>query len=268
MNLVKRSVKWRFQNPVTIMLTLIQPLMWLLLFSKLFGANQENYTQFVIAGILVMAILFGSGMSGISNYSLKANGSYYRVLISPIKRRSIIIAHALDAEILSFIQLGVLLLLSFLLGVRIETGVLGFLILIPLLAVTSFFVSTLSYFLSTVISDENGFIAVINTFTLPLFFVSTALISKELIPGIFKIPAAINPFSYVIDSIRNIMIETSVNWELYLIAMAIMVMLSILNLKRRNRRKVRPHHLPHTAFSIMASLLRTRYSEKRSLKSF
>jgi len=87
-NLFWRSVKWRFQNPVTIIMTLVQPLIWLLLFSTIFsgGKAEENYTAFILPGILVMGVLSSSGVSGIANYSLKTGGSFYRIMISPVRR--------------------------------------------------------------------------------------------------------------------------------------------------------------------------------------
>ncbi|MBF2440922.1 ABC transporter permease [Listeria seeligeri] len=227
-NLVWRSLKWRFQNPVTIVMTMIQPLMWLLLFANLFSASNNNYMSFILAGILVMAILFSSGMSGIANYSTRENGSYYRVIISPTKRTSIIIAHMIDAMVLSGIQIMVLLVLSFLFGVRFETGIIGILSICVLLVATIAFVSTFSYLLSIVISDENGFIAVVNTFTLPLFFLSTALMTKESMPKIFRIIVSFNPFTYVVDSLRNILTDNAIHWQLYALSVGIVVILAIL----------------------------------------
>lgn len=227
-NLVWRSVKWRFQNPVTIIMTLVNPLMWLLLFANLFGGEQKNYIDFVLAGILVMGVLSSSGMSGIANYSLKENGSYYRIIISPIKRISIIIAHAIDALVLTAIQIGVMLIISFILGVRIQTGVLGFLCLLLLLTITVFFVSILSYILSISIPDENAFIAMINTFVLPLFFLSSALMEKSTLPKVFQIITNINPFTYVVQSLRNIIMNPIINWYHYIMAIIIMSVLTVL----------------------------------------
>lgn len=227
-NLAQKSIKWRFKNPITIVMTMIQPLMWLVLFANLFKENDPNFMSFILAGILVMAILFSSGMSGIANYSLKENGSYYRVMISPTSRKSIIIAHIVDAIVLSGVQVVVLLLISFLFGVRIQSGLLGLLSIIFLLLVMVAFVSTISYLLSIVIPDQNGFIAVINTFTLPLFFLSTALIQKENLSNLFQILVSINPFTYVINSLRNLITEKIIDWQLYGISIIVMLIFATL----------------------------------------
>lgn len=213
-NLFWRSIKWRFQNPVTIIMTLVQPLIWLLLFSTIFisGSAGENYTAFILPGILVMGVLFSSGMSGIANYSLKTGGGFYRIIISPVKRSSIILAHILDAAVLSFIQIAILMGIAFLMSVRIASGISGVLFMAGLLFLTVAFVAAVSYTISLTLSDENSFIALINTFTLPLFFVSSALIPFEQLQGGFRIAAMINPFTHVVNSLRMLVQGTTIDW--------------------------------------------------------
>ena len=227
-SLFYRSVKWRFQNPVTIIMTLIQPLIWLLLFSTLFSGENTggNYTAFILPGILIMAVMSGSGISGIANYSLKAGGSYYRIVISPVKRSAIVSAHILDAAVVAFIQTAVLLGLSFLMSVRLASGAGGILLMLLLLFFTSAFVAALSYALSLVIPDENAFIALVNTLTLPLFFVSSALIPFEQLPGGFRVAAKLNPFTPVIQSLRMLILEERINWPELLTAGTVVLVLA------------------------------------------
>lgn len=214
-NLFCRSVKWRFQNLVTIIMTLVQPLIWLLLFSTIFSVSksEENYTAFILPGILVMGVLSSSGVSGIANYSLKTGGSFYRIMISPVKRSSIILAHILDAAVLSFIQITILMGIAFLMSVRIALGISGVLLMAILLFLTVAFVAAVSYSISLMLPDENSFIAFINTFTLPLFFVSSALIPFEQLHGGFRIAAIINPFTHVINSLRMLAQEATIDWH-------------------------------------------------------
>ncbi|KWX84953.1 ABC transporter permease [Paenibacillus riograndensis] len=214
-NLLWRSIKWRFQNPVTIIMTLVQPLIWLLLFSTIFssGSTEGSYTAFILPGILVMGVLSSSGVSGIANYSLKTGGSFYRMMISPVKRSSIILAHIFDAAVLSFIQIVVLMGIAMLMSVRIASGVGGVLLMAVLLFLMVAFVAAISYTVSLALPDENSFIAFINTFTLPLFFVSSALIPFEQLHGGFRIAAMINPFTHVVNGLRMLAQRTTIDWH-------------------------------------------------------
>lgn len=214
-NLLWRSLKWRFQNPATIVMNLTQPFIWLLLFSTMFQpkeANQYSYTAFIIPGLLVMTALTSAGIScGIANYYLKSGGIFYRIYVSPVKRASIVLAQVLDVEVLAFIGIGFLLVSSIPLGARIHTGLAGMLLILILLFLCVFVIALFSYILSFILPDENAFIGIVNTIVMILFFVSTAFMDFESLPRVFKIPVLLNPFSHVISCIRSLMLGTTVS---------------------------------------------------------
>ncbi|WP_213508128.1 ABC transporter permease [Paenibacillus faecis] len=243
-SIVMRNVKWRFKNMETIIMTLIQPLIWLLLFTTMFQSETyvgDNYTAYTLPGILILVTLTSSGMSGISNYSWKSDGIFYRIFISPVKRSSIVLGHIFDAAILTFVEVFILFIFSFFLSVKIATGVLGCLLIIGLIFLTVFFVASLSYALSMVFKTENSFLAIVNTLILPIFFVSTSLMSYEYIPAAFKIPVSLNPFTYVINCIRELILHNSINWNsiigtflLFLILGVLAFLIALHVLKTRN----------------------------------
>lgn len=236
-NIFWRNLKWRFQNPITIVMTLIQPLIWLLLYSTIFANSMEgNYTAFILAGILVLVVFSSAGSSGASNYSSKIDGSFYRIHISPAKRSSIVMGHIFDAAVLSFIEIAVLLIISFLMSVQIATGLIGLILIALLLFITVFFAASLSYVLSLLLPNENVFHTVMNTFVLPIFFVSTALIPYDNIPDNFRFIVSINPFTHVINSLRNFILNTTIDWQQYGFAVTLMLVFGaiffILSIKR------------------------------------
>ena len=67
----------------------------------------------------------------------------------------------------------------------------------------------------------------INTFVLPVFFVSTALIPYESISKSYKTVVLLNPFTHAIDSVRNIILESSVDRGMFLKAAGIMTVLCV-----------------------------------------
>ena len=231
-NLLWRSLKWRFQNPATIVMNITQPLIWLLLFSTIFRppqANTSSYTAFLIPGLLVMTALTSAGVScGIANYYLKSGGIFYRIYVSPVKRHSIVLAQILDVEVLSFIGIGILLLLSIPLGAQFETGLVGLFLVIILLFLCVFLVASISYTISFVLPDENAFIGLVNTLVMVLFFVSTAFTNYENVPSVFKIPVLLNPFSHVTDCIRSLMLGTTIDFMGYICIFSVMLLLSVL----------------------------------------
>ena len=88
-----------------------------------------------------------------------------------------------------------------------------------------FFISSFSYVLSLILPDENIFFVIINTFVLPVFFVSTALIPYENISYSYRTVVLLNPFTHVINSIRNIILENFTDWEVFFRSVGIMTVL-------------------------------------------
>ncbi len=212
----QRNIKWRFQNPITIIMTLLPPLLWLLLYGSIFAnSTPANFTAFVLPGILVLVIFSSSGSSGASNYSGKMEGAFYRIHISPVKRGSIVLGHVLDATVLSFIEIAVLLLAGFAMSVRFTSLLPSIPLMIVLLLVTIFFVASLSYLLSLILPNEDVFHILMNTFVLPVFFMSTALIPYENIPDSLQGIVSINPFTHVINSLRNLILSPAIDWPQY-----------------------------------------------------
>lgn len=210
--IAKRTLKWRMKNMVTIMMTITQPLIWLLLFSQMFQGNMsEDYTAFVLPGILVMNILSGAGMSGIANYSLIESGSYYRLYVSPIERGSIVIGQVLDNVIVMVVETLFLFLIGVLFGVSLPSLLPMLLIMVIVMCSTSI-ISMLSYAVSYLFQDENPFIALVNTLMLPLFFLSTALMPLEAMPSVFQTLVRMNPLTYIINVLRSLVLEKEIAW--------------------------------------------------------
>lgn len=107
LNILWRSMKWRFKNPISFVVTILQPFLWLVLYSSI--ANQtmnniniNNYTAFILPGIIVLVVFSSCSSGGIINFIMKNSGSFYRVLIAPISRYSIVLGQLLEAILVFF----------------------------------------------------------------------------------------------------------------------------------------------------------------------
>ena len=223
LNIFSRNIKWRFQNPVTIIMTIIQPLIWLLFYSNMAA---DISSSFILPGIIVLVMFSSAGNNGVANYYSKQNGSFYRIHISPVKKSSVVLGHVLDAEVFSFTEVLILILISFFMSVRISFSELF--LMLPVIFATVFFISSFSYFLSLIIPSENVFYIFLNTFILPLFFMSTALFPYEKIPVQYKTAVNINPFTHVINSLRTIIMNQNNNYSEYLFSLMLMILLGVI----------------------------------------
>ena len=73
--ILQRNMKWRFHNAFTIVITILQPLLWLVLYSAVAGQTMKttgisNYTAYILPGLFVLVSFSACSSSGIMNLSL------------------------------------------------------------------------------------------------------------------------------------------------------------------------------------------------------
>ena len=231
-NILWRSMKWRFQNPISILLTIIQPLIWLVLYSSIAGESMQNmsggnYTAFILPGIIVLVTLACCSSGGYLNFIMKSNGSFYRILIAPVKRGSIVLGQMLDSVLLSLIEIAVMFIVSIFLSVHIASGFTGLLLILSLVFLTAFFMSGLSYSISLWLPNEVIYETIMNLIVLSIFFTSTSLFPMDRISGGFKIAVMLNPFTYSINCLRNLILGISIEWKNIFFVIAVFICLCL-----------------------------------------
>lgn len=206
-----RNVKWRFHNAFTIVITILQPFLWLVLYSTVAkgtmqGTGIENYTAFIFPGLIVLVSFSACGSSGIMNYLMKADGSFYRMLIAPVKRSSIVLGQLLEAVCCTFIEVGIMTMISLVFFVNVFPNFSGVILIVLLVALTAFFTAGVSYSVSLILPNEVMYETVMNAIVLPVFFLSTALFPAEGLHGVLGTIIHLNPFTHVINALRSVML--------------------------------------------------------------
>lgn len=211
-----RNVKWRFHNSFTIVITILQPILWLVLYSAVAGQTMkntgiENYTAFIMPGLVVLVSFSACSSSGIMNYMMKSDGSFYRVLIAPVRRSSIVLGQLLEAVLCTFLEVGIMCAVSLFFSVGIAADISGIFIIILLVFLTAFFMAELAYGISLILPNEVIYETVMNAIVLPVFFLSTALFPADGISGVLKAAININPFTHVINVLRELILYGTVH---------------------------------------------------------
>lgn len=212
-----RNIKWRFHHAFTIIVTILQPMLWLILYSALAKQAMQssgitNYTAFLLPGLLILVSFSTCSSSGIMNYMMKADGSFYRILIAPIKRSSIILGQLLEAVLCTFLEIIILCICSLFFGVRIPLDVTGIVLMIIILFFTAFFMASIAYGISLLLPNEMIYETVMNAIVLPIFFLSNALFPSAGIQGLLAFLININPFTHVIQVLRTFMVYGTISW--------------------------------------------------------
>ncbi len=232
-NILLRNIKWRFQNPISILLTIIQPLLWLILYSTIAGQFMKetmdvNYVSFILPGIMVLVTFSCCSSGGYINFIMKSKGSFQRILISPVRRSDIVLGQIFEAVSLSIFEAFILVLISLFFSVRIESGILGILLLIVPIFFSAFFMAGISYTISLKLPNEVIYETVMSLVILFLFFMSTALFPTENVSVFFRVLLTLNPFVYSINFLRSLILENTINWNSFFIMTIIFSVLCII----------------------------------------
>lgn len=225
-----RSIKWRFHNAFTIIITLLQPMLWLVLYSLVAGQTMQrtgidNYTAFILPGLMVLVSFGTCSSSGIMNYLMKADGSFYRVLISPIRRFSIVLGQLLEAVLCSFLEAGIMVIISLFFSVKIPVSIPVILYGALLIFMTSFFTAGLCYAMSLILPNEVVYETFMNAIVLPLFFLSTALFPADNLTGALAAAISLNPFTHVINALRSLILYGQIHTGQMIFVSALFILL-------------------------------------------
>jgi|LSQX01.2.fsa_nt_gb ABC-2 type transport system permease protein len=210
-----RELKKFFGQKARILMTVIQPLIWLLfmgnaltgLTSNPFAAKMigvDNYLVFMTPGIMVMTSLFGSIFGGMSVVWDRRFGYLNKMLAAPISRAAIPMGKMLAAAIQSIMQVTIIAIIAMFLGVRIASGPIGFLLIVVIVFLFSFGVSGISLSLGAVIHSHETLMVLVNFLTMPLMFASNAMFPVEAMPDWLQAIARWNPLSYAVGPLREL----------------------------------------------------------------
>ena len=219
-----RYIKKLIRNPILLFFSLVQPIIFLVLFTQLFerfanipGFPAESYLIFATPGILLQNA-FGSALqSGNSIVSDIDSGYLQKMLVTPVSRYAILLGRLTSDAFRVLIQSTIIMVLAFLLGARPVTGILGVLLMLLTIAFFGLAWSGISLAIGLKTKSSETVFAFGSFLTFPLLFMSTSLTPLEFMPDWIKTVSMFNPISYTVDAVRVLMINGFV-WETILSA--------------------------------------------------
>jgi ABC-2 type transport system permease protein len=198
------------RQPWFIAITLVQPVIWLLLFGALFqrivevpGFQGGDYKQYLVPGVLVMTAFFSSGWNGMSMIDDLNRGVTDRLLVTPVKRMPIIGGRVLQNLVSLVVQSLIIVVLALAIGVSFDGGVAGVVVLVAAAGLLGTAFAALSNALALVTRKEESLIGAVSFLQLPLTFLSTAFMQPALMPSWINTVAKYNPVDWAIRAGRE-----------------------------------------------------------------
>ncbi|HKB51796.1 MAG TPA: ABC transporter permease [Solirubrobacterales bacterium] len=207
---------WR--QPWWIAVSLVQPVIWLLLFGALFqtvvnipGFGSDNYIQFLAPGVVVMTAFFGAGWTGMPVIEDIDRGVTDRFLVSPVRRSSLISGRLASSSVTIAIQSLIIIALALIAGASFDNSVLGVAVLIVVSMLVAAAFGSLSIGLALLVRREETLIATIQFLLLPLSFISVTFMQKSLMPGWMQTVSDFNPLNWAVEAGREA-VSASPDW--------------------------------------------------------
>ncbi|MEP6601514.1 MAG: ABC transporter permease [Nitrospirota bacterium] len=212
--LTMRWVKRLSREKFSMLFTLFQPMVfWLIFFGNLFQrtANPEvvqapSYIAFLAAGVVVMTILNNGLAGGVDLLFDKENGFLERLMSTPISRTSVIMSRFLFVMTITSLQVLVILGVAYLFGVHPVTGFGGIAVIIFIGLLFGVGLTAISMALAFSVKSHGDFFSMLGFLSLPMIFLSTALVPLPAMPHWMAFLAQLNPMTWAIDAIRPLIL--------------------------------------------------------------
>lgn len=199
-----RELRPLVREPFTLVFGMMQPLFFLALFGPLLvrtsGLGEAATLQWFVPGIIVMSVLFGTSTTGANLLQDITTGAHERMLVTPLRRSSLIVGRALKEIVPVIGQAVIIVAVSTPFGFEPHAASL---IGIVLLAVFGVGLGALSYALAMKAGDNPYvFWMVQQSVLFPLLLLSGMLLPLDDAPGWMAVLADLNPLTYLVDAER------------------------------------------------------------------
>ena len=229
-----RGVRVFLRNPAYLVMTLIQPVIWLLLFGALFKAVTQipgfhgSYIDFLTPGIVVMLAVSSAGWTGMGFIDDIDGGVMDRMLVAPVWRGALNAGTVVYAVLMIVVQTVVIVLLALALGADYVGGVGGVLVLILVAALLGAAFASLSNAIAVLARQRETLIGAVTFVLLPLTFLSTALMQQSLVPGWIDTVARFNPVNWAVEAGRSAAMQ-EIDWGLVAGRVGLLVALALVS---------------------------------------
>ena len=199
---------WR--DRIRLLGSLAFPLLFLVVFgsglSSTMGmlAGDIDFSKFIFPGVIGMTVLMTSFISGVSVVWDREFGFLKEVLVAPISRVSVATGKTLGGATIALIQGIIILCFAPLFGIQLSALLL--VKLIPVMFLVACALSAMGILFASRIKSMEAHQAVMQLFLFPMVFLSGVFFPVNNLPSWMNILVKINPVTYSVDPIRQLML--------------------------------------------------------------
>ncbi len=197
--------------PEELLFATIQPIMFVLLFRYVFGGAiavpGTSYVNYLMAGIFVQTVMFGSTSTGIGLATDLQRGLVDRFRSLPMAKSAVLTGRTISDLVRNTFVVAVMWTVGLLVGFRPQGDILSWVAAVGILLLTSFSFSWISATIALAVrsveaAQSAGFI-----WLFPLTFASSAFVPTQSMPPWLRSFAENQPVSLIVDSVRGLLLN-------------------------------------------------------------
>ncbi len=235
-----REIKRYKKSRSGVLIRLIQPAIWIIVVGNIFSGTQSliqsvgfdgEYIEFMAPGVIILTAIFTSIFGGVNTLWDRRYGFMNKALTSPISRSAIALGKMFAISLVAAIQASLIIGIALAIGVNFPNPIM----IVPIMAIVILFslgFSGISVMVAATAKSQETFWGMINFLGMPLFMLSPALFPLELLPDWLAVIAKLNPVTYTVLLVRELMTGVSdggipILFSLGILILFVMVMIGL-----------------------------------------
>jgi ABC-2 type transport system permease protein len=200
----------------------VQPLLWLFIFGTALSHDHAltlgklEYRAYLAPGVMAQAAMFIAIFFGLAVIWERDVGQLQRLLATPLSRASIVLGKAAGACVRALVQALLLLIVIAIAGIGVRWQLAGVLGTLAMLMLGTAAFACMSMLLAAVVKERERFMGIGQLIMMPLFFASSALYPLNEMPGWLHVLARVNPLTYEVQGLREMLVGVGGSGELLL----------------------------------------------------
>ncbi|PKN79117.1 MAG: ABC transporter [Chloroflexi bacterium HGW-Chloroflexi-9] len=205
--LMARRSMYRFiRLPDWLFFSTAQPVMFVLLFAYVFGGAIQvpngNYIDFLLPGIIVQTVLFGTSATAVGLAEDISKGAFDRYRSLPMSRSAVLAGRIAADTANNVFVMALMIVVGFAIGFRFQGSLLEALAMPLLVLVFALPFSWMAAWIGTSVKSVEAANLAGFVWMFPVTFVSSAFVPIASMPGWLQPIAQANPFSVAVDAAR------------------------------------------------------------------
>jgi ABC-2 type transport system permease protein len=236
--MIERSSRHILRNTDQLLGTFFQPIMFILLFSAVFGGaislalpKGVSYIDFLMAGIIVQTIAFGSTTTAVAICSDLQKGIVDRFRSLPMSNLAVLNGHVISDLFRNAISTVVMIVTGLVIGFRSSASIVDWLIIAGILALFTLAFSWLAAIIGILAKSVEGVQWITFVLIFPLTFASSAFVPTDGMSTVIRAFAENQPITQVVNAVRSLILGTppgdyiwlSIAWSLGILTISVPV---------------------------------------------